>query len=387
MTTKKIIGLGTVCYLLLIPFFYHPDLKIIYYLANFLSAGVGNIYAYISTHPGAANLGNFVYPPAAYFSLGLLAIVIKPLAGESWASWLGMGNDAVNTIHLFRYLFLMKLPLVAAHSVSALLLVKLVADEKRKKLLALLWFFNPVSIYVVVMMGQIDGLAALTVIAAVVLASKKPYLAALLLGIGAAIKTFPLLFLPLLLIFIPGNLLKRLWVGIIGGLSYLIWIGPYLTTPAFYSSTLVSGLSQRVFHYGPLIPALILGLYVLGWIRYRGQIIFLPRFILAVGLVVMAGINFNPQWLLWVAPWVCWYAVSKRDYYLPLLWAMGAAGLILAIPDKFLTWGLFSALEPGILFLSSPATLLSINLSLLARIVMVAAAVAIIVKSLKIQNV
>lgn len=363
MTSRQIIFLGGLGYLLLIPFFYHPDLKIIYYLTGFLSHGVVNIYQYVADHPGSAHLGPFVYPPATYFVLGVYRWLISPLAGGNFSAWLGMGNDAVTQPNLFRYLLLMKLPLVAAHLVSGWLLIKLAKLEAQKKLLTWLWFFNPVSIYVVAMMGQIDGLAVLTVIAAVVLAARKPFWAAALLGLGGAIKTFPLLFLPLLALLIPGTFKRRGLVLVAGIFSYAIWIGPYLATPAFYSSTLASGLSQRILNLKligwPLIPLGILVLYVWVAIKHRGEIIKLPGFILAVSLIILMGISFHPQWLLWVVPWICWYLSQKRSYWPVLLFLLGAIGLILTLPDKFLSWGLFSLLDANVLFLPILADLLT----------------------------
>src|SRR4030042_3174747 len=102
---KDIFVAGLIFYLILTPFFFHPDIKTIFYLASHFSQGVINIYRFIGANPESAMLGPFVYPPLSYFIFGSIFIPIKLLAGAGFMNWLGSGNTAVGVDHIFRYLF------------------------------------------------------------------------------------------------------------------------------------------------------------------------------------------------------------------------------------------------------------------------------------------
>ena len=184
---KRSLLVAAFFYFFIAPFFFHPDIKIIYYLSQFFSHGVFNIYQYIAANPDKALLGPFVYPPLSYFVIGLIHPVVNFLAGPGFTPWLGMGNDAVDVAGIFRYLFLIKTPLILALLATGWALSKV---STRRNLLWI-WFFNPVTIYVVGFMGQIDILPVMLTVFALLLAKPKPFLAAVLLGLGGALKTYP----------------------------------------------------------------------------------------------------------------------------------------------------------------------------------------------------
>src|SRR3989304_1130596 len=195
MTKKQIFVLAAFTYLFLAPFTFHPDIKTIFYQSQFLSKGVLNIYSFFATHPEKAFLGNFVYPHLAYFIFGVLFIPVKLIAGSGFIEWLSLGNDAVAVPHIFQYLFAIKLPIIFLHFLTGFLLLKFFEKEKDQKLAMLLWFFNPISLYTIAFMGQIDGVAVLLTVLALILARRKSAYSLIFLGLAAAIKTYPILLL------------------------------------------------------------------------------------------------------------------------------------------------------------------------------------------------
>lgn len=359
-STKSIILTGLFTYFLLLPFFFHPDLKIIFYLTSFLKEGVFNIYSYIANNPDKAYLGPFVYPPLTYLLFGLLFFPINALAGKDFTIWLAMGNDAVNFPLIFRYLFLMKLPLVAIHFLSGLLLTQL-TEDKHKKLLLLLWFFNPISIYIIVLMGQIDGIPAmLTLLSIFLLKAKKQTWSAVALGLGGVLKTYPLLLLPFLAITAKRNKKGQLLLFGIGFLAYFLLIAPFLGSQAFYQNTLASGLSQRIFQaaidlgFGEkflLVPALLIFLFLHAYSKNKGNPESTTNYFLAVLLALLAGTHFHPQWTIWVLPFLLLFTTKHKAWLELTLFVLAWTGIILFFDDKFLTLGLASPMDPGILFL------------------------------------
>lgn len=367
--TKAIILSAAFLYLFLIPFFFHPDIKIIYYLSQFLTQDkIVNIYQFITLHPDKSLLGSFVYPPLAYFFFAIIFPLIKFLAGNGFITWLGMGNDAVAVPHIFRFLFLIKFPLVLVHLFSALSLAQLTGDQKQKKLLVSIWLFNPISIYVIALMGQFDVLPVYLTILSLVWAQKKPTLSVLALGIGAALKTYPLLLIPFVAILTTRKWTTTLKLLIFGLLPYVISILPFITTPAFWTNSFASGLSQRIFHLSfslgfteqiLIVPAILFGLLLLAFYRDRGQSQKLWQYFLAVTLIPIAGSHFHPQWLLWSIPFLAIFLAKTRSWLLVGIFFASSFATILLFNDKFLTWGLLSPLDSGLLFLPPLSSLLT----------------------------
>ncbi len=349
---KRSLLVAAFFYFFIAPFFFHPDIKIIYYLSQFFSHGVFNIYQYIAANPDKALLGPFVYPPLSYFVIGLIHPVVNFLAGPGFTPWLGMGNDAVDVAGIFRYLFLIKTPLILALLATGWALSKV---STRRNLLWI-WFFNPVTIYVVGFMGQIDILPVMLTVFALLLAKPKPFLAAVLLGLGGALKTYPLLFLPFLALLSTTNFKRSALIFLAGLVPYLLIIAPFLTTPAFYSDTLTSGLTQRVLQLTLplgfmknlyLVPVILTILALAAGSLHRGQIHRLSNYWLAASLLPIVLSHFHPQWLLWSIPFI----ILRSNWLSLLIFSVSAMGTILLFPDKFLTWGLISPFNFQILFL------------------------------------
>jgi hypothetical protein len=348
--------------LFLAPFFFHPDLKTIFYNSHFLSFGVWNIYDYLWQHPQEAHLGPFVYPPLTYFLFGLLYQIEKIFAGLGFEEWLAMGNEAVGVANLFRFLFLVKFPLFVFEFLTGFLLIRLIQGEKQKKIALILWFFNPVNIYAICLMGQFDIIPAFLSVLSVYLSLTGSWgWAAFALGVGGAFKTYPLLFLPFLAVASQKKWLEQFKIFLFGLFPYFLTILPFINSKPFWESVLVSGLSQRIFllglpiGFGEQIFLVLFGLVIL----FLGQRNNLIKSFLAVTLIVLGGSHFHPQWFIWALPFLVVSVTSSKNLFLPfILLISGWLGVTFLFEDKFLTWGLFTPLEPGILFLPSIRELL-----------------------------
>src|SRR4030042_3104271 len=247
MNKRRIFAISAFVYLFLAAFTFHPDIKTIFCQAQFLTKGVFNIYSFFIANPEKAFLGPFVYPPLAYYIYGLFYIPIKIIGGSGFIEWLGMGNDAIGVPHIYQYLFSIKLPAILIHFFTGYILMRFFDEEEVQKRALVFWFFNPVSIYVVAFMGQIDSFVVLLTVISLLYAHKKPILSLIILGLGAAVKTYPLLLIPFFAIIIGKNWRGRFKYFVLGFLPYIFIILPYIRTQAFYSSSFASGLSMRIF--------------------------------------------------------------------------------------------------------------------------------------------
>jgi hypothetical protein len=373
MSSKKIFIMALFFYVFISPFFYHPDIKTIFYQSQFLSKGVINIYSFFVENPDKGFLGSFVYPPLAYFLFGILFVPVKLIAGSGFTNWLAMGNDAVWVDSIFRYIFAMKLPSLLALFCTGHLLAKLTDSEIKRKKLLLFWFFNPVSIYAVGFMGQIDAIAVLFTTLSLYFAFRKPYFSSFLLGIGALTKSYPLILLPYFSLLASKNWKQQAKLFIVGFLTYLIGVSFFLKTPSFYENTFVSGLSQRIFQMGIgigfeesilIIPfVLLISLFLLKK-KDSGLLIKLNNYYFFILTLIVVASHFHPQWVVWSIPYLAYGLFEdtgkmKEGMILPIiLYFMGFLGTVILFNDKFLTWGLISPIDNAVLFLPTLQQLL-----------------------------
>lgn len=363
LSTKNILLSGAFLYIFISPFLFHPDIKTIFYISQFLSGGTVNIYQFLADNPAKAILGPFVYPPLAYFLFGILFVPVKLLAGGGFAQWLAMGNTAVDVPHLARYLFLIKLPILLTFLYTGWVLAKQEENRKDATLALLIWLFNPISIYVVGAMGQFDVVPALLTLLALFWARKNPYFSALSLGLGGALKSYPLLLIPFLLVKSAGSWKKKASLLLTSAVAYAVFTIPFLKTPAFYQDAFASNLSQRIFHAGLplgfgeqilLVPALLIGLLLWAAADKRDNLI---SYFLPVTLLPIALAHFHPQWAVWSLPFLCIVVARHKLWFPAIVYFAGWLGTVLFFDDKFLTWGLLSPFDTGLFFLPSIASL------------------------------
>ncbi len=109
---RKMLVLAILIRILIMPFYFHPDIKTFNFQASFLKKGVWNIYSYLDEHKNKLPLKDgFVYFPLTYFFLGTYQIITTPILGSGFDSWLydASTNSSID-MGVFRYLFILKLP-------------------------------------------------------------------------------------------------------------------------------------------------------------------------------------------------------------------------------------------------------------------------------------
>ncbi len=252
--------------------------------------------------------------------------------GNPYGAWKALAGS--NLLVLYG---LAKLPLVLSFLWVFKTLKDLTGREHWK-----LWLLNPFVLIVAVMWGQLDVLAVAFMLQAILLdKSGKTWMAVLAASIGGAIKVFPLLLVPYILLRSRSKLLDltatlpvlgatlaiyQLTGGILGSVRALLFAR---AIPTFGGVFVSNGFSWQVLlsYFGvSTFPSLFLWVFVPGFIIFtaislwRG--ISLTSYSAMVILIFFLTYNFvNPQYLIWLIPLL---VLVNRETYALLLSALGS---------------------------------------------------------------
>lgn len=365
---KKILLLASILYLGIAPFTYHPDAKTTLYHGSFVKEKVFNIYGHLARTND--QFTRFHYPPLAYFLHQGEYLLVRPLAGSGLDLWLRSGSEeAVGQKGALRFNFLSKLPAVLALLASGVIIFKIINESLGKGMKKALtatafWLLNPIALYAVVVMGQFDIFPLLFVLLALYLLEKKPRLALFWAGVGTAIKTFPLLWLPFLALASAQKTRERLKNFGVGIFPYLLCNLLFIRSKEFLKESLFSGLSGRLFAarievgFGEavlMVPVLVGLLFILALKHSTRKKLGFKALLLnlaTVSLLVVFLSHAHPQWFLWPIPFLTLLFFGQEEKNLTLVLGLALVfvfisfgGNILLMNDKFLTWGLISSLN------------------------------------------
>lgn len=354
--------------LLLMPFTYHSDIQTFDLAGYLIRSGVGlNFYDYLpnqkpdspilKTYP--SNLFN--YPPMVYFFLGgvdNLTTVVTPI--EVREKFLFDVKSVFGDWRANLHLLFLKLIYIPFDIGVALILWKM--SPKQWKIASLcLWLFNPVVIFGIYMMGQFDIIPAFLSLWAVYLVShlrspRSIWWAALMLGIGASFKIYPLLLLPVLAsLEIPW--VKRIGIILLGIGAYVLSISAFLGSEGFRSTALVAGQTMKsLYAQIPLsggesvmlyIAALVFG-YLMFYFR-PSKVTDLASRMMILLLIFFMFTHFHPQWFLWIVPFLVLDLVKTnfRSLLSQLVIYLSWFGSLWLF-DSGMTIGMFSPIWPDL---------------------------------------
>jgi Glycosyltransferase family 87 len=358
---KKIILLAILIRLLIMPFFYHPDLKSQHFHFQFFSKGVFNVYEYISKNKEKLGYKDtFNYLPLTYYTFGFTPTITKPFLGNSFYLWLNdWGENRNNHPNIIFYMFFLKIPYLILDIGLAFLLLKLFKNSK----IFYFWLFNPISIYLIYILGNFDILPVfLTVLSFFLLKKEKLALSYLSIGIAVALKVYPVIFIPFLFFYYPQKNIKHLKYLFIATIPLLLTMIPFINQSAFTSSFLGSGLTQKLLEYKvlglPLFPIfyfLILINYIFSKSKLKFEIASTQMFLIFIGLV-----KFHPQWILWFFPFVLVLFINSKkiNKSFLILFFILIFTYIFLFDDNFLFWGHLLPISPFFADLTSPFQLI-----------------------------
>lgn len=301
---------------------FHSDI-VHFDLAGFSlsQTNVVNFYDYTVTDPqtGESYPGIiFNYPPLVYLTLGPLALIFSNLMQvDFYHNFLFETQKIFGSWQVFFHLLTLKLPYIFFDIAIAFLLTKFF-DMKREKILAFsLWLFNPVSLYATYMMGQFDIIPTFFVILSLYLVykqeitEKRLFISALLLGLGAAFKIYPLFFLIPLASLTP-NWFYRLKIILAGLIPYILTVLPFLPSTGFREKGLVAAqVSKSLYANIPIsggetiiiFLAFLIFFYIL-LLQRSNKKEFLWSWFLVPLILFFSLTHYHPQWFLWITPFL-----------------------------------------------------------------------------------
>lgn len=319
--------LGLAVRLLLMPITFHPDLWAISFSQYLFSdKGVLNIYDYLANLPQSSalvtNYGRyfFTYPPLAYFSLGVFGLILKPFFDHDFFNSLAQNlPNILNDSRLYWHLFLTKLPYLFFDFGILFVLINIFDDEKKKKLSAILWLFNPLAFYTSYMIGQFDIMPVFFTLLSLYLVKKNRWgWAAFSLGVGGAYKMFPLFFVPFIAIIGGKTLFSRVKLFVLGLVPYVLSVLPFLGSVSFRQNVLLSNQSQKMlFAKIPVSGAEYLSIFVVIYVFLvvlsNLKKIELWKWFLSVMLLFFSVTHYHPQWFLWLTPFLIIFWVEYQN--------------------------------------------------------------------------
>ncbi len=366
----------------------HPDLVAFYTGGQIVFDGhFWDLYDYIEKLPFDSPLRKiypadlFIYPPLVYLFFGYVATTFSTIVPVYVREALIYDLPSVlGDLRLNLFLLLFKVSYLPFDLGIAFLFLQIFKDKPKKGFSAfVLWIFNPVNLYVTYMMGQFDVLPTFFVVFAFYLIvsfyKTKPhylYLAGFSLGVGASLKIYPLLFIPLLM-FLEKNWFRRLLLFFVSFGVYLLSIFPFLDSPGFRSSALLAGHTLKSFYAtipisgGQSIIIYLSLLFFVYWVFYfRGVTLNnLWSGFFIILLLFFVFTHYHPQWFLWIIPFLIFDLIDSdgKNWPLVLLSVFVFFGLVLFF-DRSLSLGLFSPLFPSLFSGQSIWELLGVNLEL-----------------------
>ncbi len=359
---KKLLILAILLRLLIIPFFFHPDIKTYHFQASFLRQGVVDIYPYLIENREKLPLKEeFVYFPLTYFFLGGYQALVSPLLGSNFTDWLADASGrAVESSEIFRYLFFLKLPYLVLDILIAFVLMQFFKKKKDQKKVFTIWLFNPFTLVLLYFFSNVDIIPVFLVLLGLLAMKKeKPAFASFFLALAVGFKAYPVLFLPLVLANTQkwADKIKSLTVFV---LTCLVIILPFWS-PAFAASSFASGLTNRILEAGVsisggekilIVPVALLILYLFAW--YKKEISPWKYFFAAL-LLVIPFIHFHIQWLFWAAPFfaIVWVKQNKCSWLL-LLVAVSAFLIPFLYNDKFMSVSLLTPISTWFSLIPTP---------------------------------
>ena len=215
-----IVILAVIARLVLSAFTFHGDILFIWSVPTYFLSGVIDYFNRIGGEfPQALNT-NFpvYYPPVSYLFTGLWLYIVRYFS-PTLILWLSQVRDIslsfgsvqpgvifplISLTELRWNLVLLKSSYILIDLLITAIIYKVVVS--RKLLAASIYLFNPITLFSVYMLGQIDNLTLLLILLFLYLAVKSPKFSLIPLALSAGVKTLPLFFFAPFAIVISRNL-------------------------------------------------------------------------------------------------------------------------------------------------------------------------------------
>ena len=274
---------------------------------------------------------------------------------DTWVSWV----EFVKSDNVFLMLTLFKFLYVLFDFACIFVLLRLFYDKDSEKKLKIFkyWMFNPIVIFVIYIFARHDVIGLFVTLVALLLAKKKrKYWALVVLALGIAIRFFPIMILPLLIIFLAEK--KKDYIPLIViGCSGLIGIEAfshiYFGKSVIFSllhaehfNYIISAKLDLIVHDKIFIFVVLYTIIILSFIKQKEKTFdLLMTYSAIIYLSYVAISYFHPQYLIWSVPFVLYVAAKEKNLYY-FQWVQFAFLLIICIYwGDLVTKYLFAAID------------------------------------------
>src|SRR3989344_3507355 len=268
-----------------------------------------------------------LYPVLTYWTRYAFMFLSKPILSNNFLSWTASADlTAISDPHIFRYLFVLKLPFIIIEIATAYIFSLLIPFKKRASFL-FIWMFNPIALYTVSAFTNVDVFPLFFIAMSLMLyVNNKTYFSSFFLGVGAAYKFFPALIMPYIL-FSAKNWKERFYLAII----FLIpFIGSQLSAfgiADYWKNSLFAGANRSIFTatldighnklliYFVLIYVLLFFFFISS--RQKKGVTPVYYFLALVPVFIISA--FNIQWVYWILPLILFYQLYFQQEKIVLL--------------------------------------------------------------------
>jgi len=326
-TLYKYFLVGLLVRFIFIPFFFERDLLSTYqraaetiYTGNlgldnlqFLTNMIHSAYLFIikSIFPAINQMSNIL------------------LEKDTWISWLSF-NSSYN---IFTVLTLFKILYLIFDIVCMFLILRFSFDNEPEKKLRVFkfWIFNPIIIFVLYIFARHDIIGVFATLIALMLAKKdRKYWAILTLALGIVLRFFPILILPLIVVYLVRTKKDYILLPLAGvsGLAvveilFRLYFGKSVILPLLRTQHFEYLLSPRLdlvagSHGGIFIFIAVYIFIILSFIHIKKKSFDILLNYCAITYLAFLGICFfHPQYMIWVVPFLIIIFVRRRSllYY------------------------------------------------------------------------
>jgi len=353
--------------LLIIGITLHPDIRG-YNFGAYLVAQKGqllSLYDYMSTLPAndpivkLYGVDLFIYPPVPYLAMAFFMKILSPL--YSWPLYETLIVDMSRIVDQALFsplLYLLKGPFLVFDFLGLWLIGKLFRNKKDAFLARIFWLFNPVTIYASYMVSQFDIMIAVAILGSLVLFQQKRFRwAAVVLGLGAGVKQFPLFLLPFLSLVASKKVVERAKIFATGIGTYILLILPYLGSPGFRRYALLASQTDKIFFAkipvsgAEYLPLFLVGLvYLFWWCFFKPKNFSLWQWFLVVNLLFFSLVHYHPQWFVWITPLLIIFLIKGWSQSIfPVATLLLCYGIIILLFESSLNVGLFIPINPSLI--------------------------------------
>ena len=230
-----------------------------------------------------------------------------------------------NLDSIYRLLFANKIFYVLADTFFIVLLIKILKKSGKMRNALWLWALNPVTIYVVYMIGRFELYALVFMLLTVYFFRKEKKIAgAVCLGIAAAFRQYPIMIFPIALLLLSRNLKDFIKYSILMAVPVIIYNFAH-NFPAHYLDIAVKSPtkvltndqhSNMLFNYkiGGLVlfPFAYFLLLLTTWKNPAGTVKNFPLFAFVFFNVLYAFGTLEPQYYMWFIPFLIIMYAEKQ---------------------------------------------------------------------------